>query len=122
MIAADMNPYITAETFAAHLRCHTKSYLSAHAEKPPDKFVAETRGRIAIAYKARANQRLGTRLSGIDIDFLQLAETPAHASTTFLVDCETAFYAVDQPRTAVGGPRINRSELRRDFIPILYSA
>jgi predicted RecB family nuclease len=122
MIATDMNPYITAATFAAYLRCYTKSYLSAHAEKPPDTFIAETRGRIAMAYKARANQHLRTRLTGIDIDFLRLAETTARAAATFFVDCETAFYAVDQPRTVAGGVRINRSELRHDIVPILYSA
>ncbi len=123
MVAMDMNPDITAAVFAAYLRCSTKSYLTAHGEKPPDTFVAETRGRISLAYKTRANQRFRTGLTGVvPIDFVRLANKPDREATTLFVDCETAFYACDQTTSAGGGLQINRSELRPAFVPILYSA
>src|SRR5712691_10649120 len=123
MAVMDMNPDITAAVFAAYLRCSTKSYLTAHGEKPPDTFVAETCGRISLAYKTRANQRFRTGLTGVvPIDFVRLANQPDRKATTLFVDCETAFYACDQATSAGRGLQINRSELRRAFVPILYSA
>jgi hypothetical protein len=40
---------ITAAVFAAYLNCPTKAYLTAHREKPPDTFIADTRERISAA-------------------------------------------------------------------------
>ena len=54
----DTSGNITAAVFAAYLKCPTKAYLLVHGEDPPDTFVADTRERISIAYKARAEQGL----------------------------------------------------------------
>jgi len=116
-----MNSDITAATFAAYLKCLTKSYLTAHCEKPPDMFAAETRDRISVAYKTRAKQRLGSEPTGAGlVNFAEMATKPAPA-TTHLVDCETAFYVCDHRTGVVGSRRINRSETHHNFIPILYS-
>jgi hypothetical protein len=48
--------HITAVSFAAYLKCPTKSYLTAHGEKAPDSLVDEMRRRISVAYKTTANQ------------------------------------------------------------------
>lgn len=123
-MSINMNSDITAEIFAAYMKCTTKSYLTAHDEKPPpDIFIAEMRQRTSVAYKTKAIQRLRSHLIGVEhIDFVQLAEKPTPEATIVLADCETAYYATDQPATPAGGLRITKSEVRRDLVPILYSA
>jgi predicted RecB family nuclease len=119
-----MSAKITAAVFAAYLKCPTKGYLSVHGEKPPDTFVADTRGLISAAYRARAVQELGPGLPAVvSIEFLRAAGDPAReAGTTLFVDCETASYACDQPESARRG-RLAREALRpSDFVPILYFA
>ena len=117
-----MNSDITAATFAAYLKCLTKSYLTAHREKPLDMFAAETRDRFSVAYKTRARQRLGSELTGAGlIDFAEMATKPAPEATTLLVDCETALYVCDHRTAVVGSRRINRSETHSNFVPIVYS-
>src|SRR4051812_24828633 len=113
---------ITAAVFAAHLKCPTKAYLMAHDEKPPDNFVTYTCGRLSAAYKSRARHSLGTRLTGVLIDFLQLTSDPARETATLFVDCETASYTCARPMLATVDRRAKRSERRCDVIPILYSA
>ena len=49
----DTSKNTTAPIFAAYLKCPTKAYLTAHGETTPDTFVADTRGRISDAYRAR---------------------------------------------------------------------
>jgi hypothetical protein len=80
-----MSAKITAAVFAAYLKCPTKGYLSVHGEKPPDTFVADTRGLISAAYRARAVQELGPGLPAVvSIEFLRAAGDPAReAGTTF---------------------------------------
>jgi hypothetical protein len=115
MVTVDTSLNITAGIFAAYLKCPTKSHLMAQGEQPPDTFVSETCGRISRAYKGRANQSLRMRLTDVaPIDFIRLTDKPGPDAATVFVDCETAFYACDQRAAA-------RSELRRDFVPILYS-
>jgi len=90
----DASANITAAVFAAYLKCPTKAYLTAHGENPPDTFVADTRGRISAAYKARASQSLRTGLTAVvPIDFLRLAGDPFRDASTLFVDCETVSYA-----------------------------
>jgi predicted RecB family nuclease len=109
---------IIAAVFAAYLKCSTKAYLTAHDEKPPDTFVADTRGRISAAYKAGVIGLTGV----MPINFLQLVSDPAIDVPTLFVDCETASYACDRPLSATTGRRTERSERRRDFVSVLYSA
>ena len=42
---------ITAETFAAYLKCPTKALLSAHGERPSDTFFADIERDISKAYR-----------------------------------------------------------------------
>jgi predicted RecB family nuclease len=119
----DTSANITAAVFAAYLKCPTKAYLTAHGENPADTFVADTRGRISAAYKARASQGLGTGLTGVvPIDVLRPAGDPAREAATLFVDCETASYACDRPAPARIGRLARGSQRRCDFVPILYSA
>src|SRR6266404_4786351 len=114
---------ITAAVFAAYLKCPTKAYFTAHGDKPPNTFVADTRGRISAAYKARTSRDLGTGLTAdVPIDFLRLAGDPVREAATLFVDCETASYAYDQPASARVSRAARRAERRCDFVPILYSA
>jgi hypothetical protein len=69
----DTSANITAAVFAAYLKCPTKAYLTAHGEKPPDTFFADTRGRISAAYKGEAMGLTGV----VPIDFLRLAGDPS---------------------------------------------
>ena len=74
---------ITAAVFAAYLKCSTKAYLTAHDEKPPDTFVADTRGLISAAYKAGVIGFTGV----MPINFLRLVSDPAIDVPTLFVDC-----------------------------------
>src|SRR5271169_6348535 len=94
--AMDASVNITAAVFAAYLKCPTKAYLTAHGEKPPDTFVADTCGSISAAYKAKVIELTGVA----PIDFSQLANEPAIAAGTLFVDCETASYAFDRLASA----------------------
>src|SRR3954452_4989176 len=123
MATMDTSVNITAASFAAYLKCLTKSYLITQGETPPDAFVSETLGRISVAYKASATQSFRMESTGaVPIDFVGLTNNSVPDANTIFVDCETAFYVCDQAAVAAGGLRINRSQLRRDFIPIRYSA
>jgi predicted RecB family nuclease len=113
----DTSANITAAIFAAYLKCPTKAYLTAHGERPPDTFVANTHARISAAYKAQAMELTGV----VPIDFLRPAGDPAREAATLFVDCETASYAFDQPASARIGSRAKRSERRCDLVPVLYS-
>lgn len=122
-MAAMENPNITAAIFAAHLNCSTKAYLTVHGERPPDLFLAETRGRISVAYKTSASQHLRSELSVVvPLDFVHLADTAAPQGTIFLVDCETAFYACNDTAASARRTRIKRRKPGCEFVPILYSA
>lgn len=118
----DTSTNITAVVFAAYLKCPTKAYLTAHGEKPPDTFVANTRERISAAYK-KASRGLGAGLTAlVPMDFLRQAGDRAREATTLFVDCETASYAYDQPASAGTGRAAKRSQRRCAFVPMLYSA
>jgi hypothetical protein len=119
----DTSTNITAAVFAAYLKCPTKAYLTAHGEKPPDTFVADTRGRISAAYKAGASQGSVTALTGVvSIDVLRLPGEPDREAATLFVDCETVSYACDRPASARIAHLARRSQRRCNFVPILYSA
>jgi hypothetical protein len=123
MVAAGMKTEITAATFAAHLKCSTKSYLIMHGEKPPDISFAEMHARISVAYKAAANRHLRSKLRGIaTVDFMRLAAKSAPDAATLFVDCETAFYVCDHSADASRGLGTYESELQSDIVPIHYSA
>jgi len=115
--------HITAVSFAAYLKCATKSYLTAHGEKAPDSLVDEMRRRISVAYKTTASQRVRTGLTGIlPIDFVRVPAKVVSDVSTLYIDCESAVYACDQ-RTAVGVVLgRNQSALRTEYVPVLYSA
>jgi hypothetical protein len=111
---------ITAEIFGAYLKCPTKSYLTAHGEKSPDSLVDEMRRRISAAYKTTANQRVRTGLTGIvPIDLVRVPAKAVSDASTLYIDCESAVYACDQ-RTPVLGR--NQSDVRTEYVPVLYSA
>src|SRR6267154_5032116 len=114
---------ITAAIFGAYLKCPTKSYLTAHGEKAPDSFVDEMRGSISVAYKTTATQSVRRGLTGIvPIDFVRLPAKAVSDVSTLFIDCESAVYACDQHTSAGVGLRRNRSDLRGDYVPVLYSA
>jgi predicted RecB family nuclease len=119
----DTSANITAAVFAAYLKCPTKAYLTAHGEKPPDSFVADTHGRISAAYKAGASQGIGTGLTGaVPMDVIGPAGDSARETATLFVDCETASYACDRQASARIGRLTRRSQRHFGFAPILYSA
>jgi hypothetical protein len=57
MAAMPKTVEITAEAFAAYLKCPTKGYLVARGEKGMDTFWTEIRARLTEAYKAKATNR-----------------------------------------------------------------
>jgi len=118
----DTSFYITAAGFAAYLRCPTESYLTLQGEKRPDSFFDEIRARIAVAYKARANQSVRAKLRGAElIEFAQLSQEPANDIATRFVDCECTVLACNQRMSAGLHPKGNR-RLRPECVSTLYSA
>jgi hypothetical protein len=117
----DASANISAAVFAAYLKCSTKAYLTAHGEKAPDTFFADTLGRISAAYKARVSQglRMGST-NVVSFDYLRLTGAPA--GPALLVDCETASYARDRPAAAWVGGQTESSDPGHDYVPIVFSA
>ena len=119
----DASTDITAAIFAAYLKCPTKAYLTAHAERAPDTFFTDIRGRISDTYKIRASQNLPKGLPGaLPIDFPRLIGNLARNGATLFVDCETTFFACDHSASLRGSRRAKSSEPRQHWVPILYSA
>jgi hypothetical protein len=117
----DASANISAAVFAAYLKCSTKAYLTAHGEKAPDTFFADTLGRISAAYKARVSQgpRMGST-NVVSFDYLRLTGAPARPA--LLVDCETASYARDRPAAAWVGGQTESYDPGHDYVPIVFSA
>src|SRR5437763_1602846 len=95
--AMDTSTKITAAVFAAYLKCPTKAYLTASGEKSPDTFLADTRGRMLAAYKARASQDLGMELTDVGLIDVLLANDPDREAANLFVDCDNASLACCQP-------------------------
>ena len=70
---------ITAAVFAAYMKCPTKAYLQAHAEKPPDPFFADIGAKISTACKVKAG-------SIPSIHFSELADLSCTETYTAFVD------------------------------------
>jgi predicted RecB family nuclease len=119
-ISDETGSYITAATFAAYLKCPTKSYLTAHGENGVDSYFDEIRERIAVAYKTSANQRAKLR-DAEPIDLAQVSQKQAHDVVTFLVDCEHTIIACDQ-RMSLGTALRTNSKLSPEYVSALYSA
>ena len=114
----DASANITAEVFAAYLKCPTKAYLIAHRERPSDASVADTRRRICAAYKVKAIGSSGT----VSIDFSQLSADLAIEATNSFVDCESTSYAPSQPGSVKARRLPSASACHRGLVPIFYSA
>ncbi|NGO55901.1 TM0106 family RecB-like putative nuclease [Allomesorhizobium camelthorni] len=119
----DASANISAAVFAAYLKCSTKAYLTAHGEKSPDSFFADTLGRTSAAYKARVSQgpRMGST-NAVSFDYLRQTGVPAEYTPTLLVDCETAACARDLAVAVRVGNQTERADPGHDYVPIVFSA
>src|SRR3954470_15795075 len=83
------NSTISATVFAAYLRCPTKAYLLAHAERPLGTFFTDMLDRISTAYRTAARERLGASVADFQsVGRLTSAAEPTSDRAVVFVDCD----------------------------------
>src|SRR4051812_24996094 len=117
------NSTISATVFAAYLRCPTKAYLLAHAERPLGTFFTDMLDRISTAYRTAARERLGASVADFQsVGRLTSAAKPTSDRAVVFVDCETTSYALDTATRTRSDCKTRRGEPSSDYMPVLFSA
>jgi predicted RecB family nuclease len=115
------NNSITAQVFAAFLKCPTKAHLLAVGEPSPGTYITDIEARLSSMYKAVARSRLrvGTQLAE-PLDFSQLGRISHYANVTHNVDCETAVYDFTQKQHRPPARQSPESSPSGSLVPVLF--